>query len=253
MRCRRCGEEINQHLFAEVLSRFSPYLSYFGRLRRSRGFGVHSPFAFRFVLDVMCQKHPYYAYEAIAHLHLYAVRLAKHKAWSHRVLPMSEAKALFRVINYYNPQHILHIGSTAGFTVAVSALPSSKSRHWLYVPAHESTDMLTSCAERVTRERDLTSAAEHFAQAIASTGAVPVVVIDMLDSEAEAQAEAVVRNAIDRRGVIVFCNIHHRGASQRLCTVAKQYAQRGMWFGNYYFGVLVANPKLPRQDFMLRL
>ena len=105
----------------------------------------------------------------------------------------------------------------------------------------------------MTRERDLESAAHHYAQAIASTEAAPMVVVDMLDAEAIAQAEAVVRNAIDRRGVIVFCNTHHRGASQRLCTVAKQYAQRGMWFGNYSFGVLVANPKLPRQDFMLRL
>ena len=201
----------------------------------------------------MCQKHPYYAYEAIDHLHTYAVRLAKHKAWSHRVLPMSEAKALFRVINYYNPQHILHIGSTAGFTVAVSALPSSKSRHWLYVPAHESTDMLTSCAERVTRERDLASAAEHFAQAIAVIGAAPLVVIDMLDSEAVAQAETVVRNAIDRRGVIVFCNTAKGSESQRLSDMCRSYAGRGMWFGNNHLGVMVANPKLPRQDFMLWL
>lgn len=33
--------------------------------RHSRGFGIHSPFAFRFVTEVLCQRHPYLAYADI--------------------------------------------------------------------------------------------------------------------------------------------------------------------------------------------
>ena len=31
-------------------------------LRHRRGFGIHSPFAFRFITEVLCQRLPYYAY-----------------------------------------------------------------------------------------------------------------------------------------------------------------------------------------------
>lgn len=233
------------------MSRISHLFSSLGRLRRSRGFGVHSPFAFRFVLNVMCQKHGYYAYNAIDHLHVYATRLARHKPWRSRVMPLSEAKALFRIVNYYNPSHLLHLGSTAGFSVAVTALPSSKSRHLLYVPRAECTDMLTSCADRVDKERNMAAVAKHYTQIIAESSEKPFVTIDL--KEAEPQAEAVVRHAVDSGGVIVFCNTAKGSESLRLSDMCRQYARRGMWFGNHHMGVMVANPKLPRQDFMLWL
>ena len=233
------------------MSRISHLFSSLGRLRRSRGFGVHSPFAFRFVLNVMCQKHGYYAYNAIDHLHFYATRLARHKPWRSRVMPLGEAKALFRIVNYYNPSHLLHLGSTAGFSVAVTALPSSKSRHLLYVPGVECTDMLTSCADRVDKERNMAAVAKHYTQIIAESSEKPFVTIDL--KEAEPQAEAVVRYAVDSGGVIVFCNTAKGSESLRLSDMCRQYARRGMWFGNHHVGVMVANPKLPRQDFMLWL
>lgn len=35
------------------------------RWRHKRGFGIHSPFAFRFVTEVLNQKHPFYAYTTL--------------------------------------------------------------------------------------------------------------------------------------------------------------------------------------------
>lgn len=42
-------------------------LSAFRRLRHSRGFGIHSPFAYRFVTEVLCQRLPYYGYRTVGH------------------------------------------------------------------------------------------------------------------------------------------------------------------------------------------
>lgn len=40
----------------------SPLTHYLRQLRGSRGFGIHSPFAFEFALNVMRDRYPFYAY-----------------------------------------------------------------------------------------------------------------------------------------------------------------------------------------------
>lgn len=37
-------------------------LVWLARFRHRKGYGVHSPFAFRFITDVVYERHPYYAY-----------------------------------------------------------------------------------------------------------------------------------------------------------------------------------------------
>lgn len=65
----------------------SPYLKIFGPLQRARhahGFGVHSPFAFRFITEVLCppRKYGYYIYD---------------------VLKQKELRMLFRVVVSQRP------------------------------------------------------------------------------------------------------------------------------------------------------
>ncbi|MDE7397617.1 MAG: hypothetical protein K2M98_07820, partial [Muribaculum sp.] len=43
----------------------SGVITYLKALRGSRGFGIHSPFAFEFVLNVLRDRHPFYAYEEL--------------------------------------------------------------------------------------------------------------------------------------------------------------------------------------------
>ncbi len=40
-----------------------PQPGWWKRLRHSRGFGVHSPSAYRFIREVICERLPYYGYE----------------------------------------------------------------------------------------------------------------------------------------------------------------------------------------------
>lgn len=42
-----------------------PGLDWWQRLRHSRGFGVHSPFAYRFIREVICERYAFYAYDAL--------------------------------------------------------------------------------------------------------------------------------------------------------------------------------------------
>jgi hypothetical protein len=66
-------------------------ISYFKGWRHSHGFGIHSPFAYRFVTEVLAQPLPYYGYTDIS-----ADR---------------RIRLIFRVIAYFSPGHVLILSS----------------------------------------------------------------------------------------------------------------------------------------------
>ncbi len=59
--------------------------------RTSLGFGIHSPFAFGFVRNVLRNPHPFYAFR--------------------REITSADERRLFRVVNYFNPQTVALIGN----------------------------------------------------------------------------------------------------------------------------------------------
>lgn len=69
------------------------------RLRHGRGYGIHSPFAFRFITEVLNGPYAYYAYPSIERL---SATLAGVSA--------DELKALFRVLVYFQPRHVAVCG-----------------------------------------------------------------------------------------------------------------------------------------------
>ena len=67
------------------------------RFRHRRGYGVHSPFAFHFLQDVVYEKTPYYAYR----------ELDSHLVWSQRLRQRRGLRLLFRLSNYAQPHRLL--------------------------------------------------------------------------------------------------------------------------------------------------
>lgn len=73
------------------------------RVRKRRGYGVHSPFAYNFIRGVVNEPWPYYAYEHLSHLH----------PWLQRHIltyPMHCRRMLFRVANAMQPASFRLIG-----------------------------------------------------------------------------------------------------------------------------------------------
>lgn len=64
------------------------------RFRRTRGFGVHSPFAFGFITSVLNSPYPYYAFES----------LAADIAHAGGSLRPADALTLFRVLDQFMPR-----------------------------------------------------------------------------------------------------------------------------------------------------
>ena len=97
------------------------------RYQTGKGFGVHSPFAFGFITDVLDEKYGYYSYERLQQMRLSVVeRTRVLQGYKPRVISISEAAALFRVANHYNPALFLSIGSSYGVAVTTLPLPTMR-------------------------------------------------------------------------------------------------------------------------------
>lgn len=133
-----------------MISRIYHWLS---RIRRRRGYGIHSPYAFGFVTDVVYNDSAYYAYS----------RLAQDDAHIHPLRrPSKDYRLIFRLTNFFRPIEIVSFLKDADVEhrYIQSACPevqirrnaepctTSLSRPLIFVTA----DVLTADARRVLHQ-----------------------------------------------------------------------------------------------------
>ncbi|MGL4293702.1 MAG: hypothetical protein ACRCSQ_09020 [Bacteroidales bacterium] len=99
------------------------------KVRYRKGFGVHSPFAFSLITQVIDESAPFYAYEEI-------LKLKKKYSPLTAILPkfvsrrMTSVKVLFllyRLINRFGPKTILEVGNQGGLVSYVMGLPNTRA------------------------------------------------------------------------------------------------------------------------------
>ncbi len=124
--------------------------SYFKyRLKSVNAHGVHSPFVFSLLNDVIYNTRKYYIYEEIELLRKTLVyddtlvictdlgagslntkkqeRTIRHHAL-HSAKSPKYAQLIFRLVNYFQPSHILELGTSLGITTCYMAKANSKSQ-----------------------------------------------------------------------------------------------------------------------------
>lgn len=227
------------------------------RYQASKGFGVHSPFAFKFILNVLDEKYEYYAYDKLQQLRINVVeRTRRENGYKPRVISISEAAAIFRVANYYNPQLFLSIGSSYGVAAASMLAVSKRSRMFLYDDNSAQNnaaalEILSGYGDRIVQGEDLQNTISGYITALGDNDMF--VTVNNIADHDTATATALLDTAVSRRGVLIMRNIDSSRNMARLWQHCKQAMTYGMTFGNGKTAVMVLNPKLPRQDFEIWL
>ena len=121
------------------------YIRYFFRSKHRKGFGIHSPFIFKLVTDVIEEQTPYYKYSLIEKVRrlllksdkeVYVENFGTGKSGREKISTIvkrsSKSKAyaqvLFRIVHFYKSQNILELGTSFGLTTMYLAAPDSKSK-----------------------------------------------------------------------------------------------------------------------------
>ena len=87
------------------MGRLRRYRTAFKRYRHGKGFGIHSPFAFSFVLKVLRERLPYYSYARLEALRAMVISRTRHHLRHPRIISLKNAKLIFRVTNFFRKQY----------------------------------------------------------------------------------------------------------------------------------------------------
>ena len=135
-------------LFRSLVQRGSAFLKYWLFSRHYKGFGIHSPFVFYLVRELIYERHPYYAFKQMEAARNMMLRNNEfvdadtigaaswigngtkkiQKIVRHSSLPPKYGRLLFRLIVHFHPRDILELGTGTGLGTLSLALPDSRAR-----------------------------------------------------------------------------------------------------------------------------
>lgn len=103
-----------------LLSLKRPFI-WLSRFRYRCGYGVHSPFAFSLITDVIYEKRPYYAYQSLQEEQK---KMMKEHGWKKSSRKIN--RFLFRLVNRMQPATIIEVGCPSATSLYLqSAKPSA--------------------------------------------------------------------------------------------------------------------------------
>ena len=232
--------------------RIKRYYTALDRYRRSKGYGIHSPFAFRFVLKVLRERSGYYAYQTIRDgRNLALVRMVEEGISSRKVLSNKNARLIFRVVNFFNPTAIIQFGSNYGVSAICALSASSKSQLWLLEPkAREYSivkDVVQGNSARIHAFGNVDDCISNYLQVVER----PFVIVNAVAADNLPAVTQFLQTVVGRNGVIVMRNMASSSEIYSLWSGVVRSMEYGMSFTNGKIGVIVANRKLPLQQFSL--
>ncbi|MDE5923226.1 MAG: hypothetical protein K2G79_07030 [Muribaculum sp.] len=241
----------------KIKKRFKLYLTAVNRYKRSRGFGIHSPFAYMFVLRVLREQLAYYAYSDIQERRTIAASLA-HKVEGKRpkLISMKSARMLFRIACYFHPEVMMQIGTSYGVSTTALLDVSSSSRMIIYkgADAHDVVydEVTRRYSGRIETCLSIDSAIARYESECRIASTAPFILVNSVDhgSDTAGCADALVE-ALTKGGTVIFRNLMSSQAMASLFADVESRITHGMTFTNSRVAVIVGLRHLPRQRFSL--
>lgn len=140
------------------------YFSYYLKASNGKGHGMHSPFVYDFIINVLNDDRDFYTYDAVEEIRKQLLKdervitVDDFGAGSTKLVsserkvcdiarsslkPKKYAQLLFRMVNYYQPKTILELGTSLGITTAYLAMAGKQST----IITMEGADVIAAIAQ----------------------------------------------------------------------------------------------------------
>lgn len=237
------------------MGRIKRYRTAWSRHHRSKGHGIHSPFAFNFVRFVLREKSPYYCYDELKQLRQAVIESLRGAKKHRRVISFKGVKMIFRITNFFNPLRCFQVGTCYGITAASVMSVSSSSKMWLYEPQLDAfpvvAQVLMPYLDRIDFYNELDIAIGDYLRSL-DEGEQPFVLINSVPDSRDFEALCRFLTALlERDSVIVLRNLDHSDLMKSMWIGLKDSMTRGQSFTNEKTAVIVSRRKLNLEHFFL--
>lgn len=235
-------------------------ISYFLKARHSKGHGIHSPFLFRLITQVIENKGCYSAYPLLKSagenmknmldiLDFESFRQQKcseHDLRKFHSLSPKYDRLLFRLVNDFTPASVAFFGSTFGVTLLALALADKRKT----VVAQMNNNHFRSFCRRLIDVYEVGNI-EITETGIASTADF-VVIQNPLDPE---NCDQIISSVLERRGfqgTVVVCGIHYSSKMEAVWTSQKSKRAVRVTLDLFEIGIFICREGLQKEEFVLR-
>lgn len=234
------------------MGRVKRYRTALSRHHRSAGHGIHSPFAYRFVLDVLRERNPYYCYGLLHELRHAVIAKTKRHFRHPRIISFKNAKLIFRVTNFFNPPCVLQIGTSYGVSAVAVKSVSKESWLHLYEPHIDRYPVVADVLSPLMNRLVVYDSFHDAFEACRRSWQQPFVLINDLPRTGDYEEILNCIVPMLQSGVVVIMrNLSRNPEMKRLWLALRENMTSGHSYTNEKLAVIVANPKLPRQHFFL--
>ncbi len=103
-----------------MLVRFWQWLKYYVTAANSKGHGVHSPFVYSFIDEILLDKRQFYAFESIGKVvnNISSLKIEETICNHPYFTDKKYLELLFKIINFYKPKKVVEIGEIIGISTA---------------------------------------------------------------------------------------------------------------------------------------
>jgi predicted O-methyltransferase YrrM len=254
------------------------YLRYWLKASNGKGHGIHSPFLYEFVQEVLNDKRKFYSYQQIesirhdllsderqltiedfgagSHTGLTKKRLLKEIAKS-SLKPKKFSQLLFRMVDHYQPKTILELGTSLGITTAylASAKPDAQ------VITMEGSNAIANTAKENFKSLELKNikvVEGNFDETLSPTiSNMPSIDLAFLDGNHRYQPTINYFNEVLKKShehtIIILDDVHWSTEMEKAWEEIKQHPQVTMTIDLFFIGIVLLRKEFKvKQDFVVR-
>jgi predicted O-methyltransferase YrrM len=254
------------------------YLHYYLTSSNGKGHGIHSPFVFDFIKNVLNDKKKYTCYEKIENRRKELLndttvievedfgagssviktnqRVVKNIAQS-SVKPKKFSQLLFRMVQYYQPQTILELGTSFGITTAYLAAGNKNAN----IFTCEGAKNIAAIAQQTFEKFDLkniTLTKGNFENTIPNL-LTQIKNIDLAFVDGNHRKEPTLQylqqllNYSNNETLLIFDDIHWSVEMEAAWEQIKQHQKVTLTIDLFFIGIIIINPVIKaKQHFIIR-